>query len=278
MVRMLIDGVSCRYASSPVLRDITLETNLGDMVGVLGPNGSGKTTLLKTISRLLKPEHGAVFLDDKNIWKLKSSEIAKSVAITDQNVSVHGIADLRVFDYVLLGRHPHIPRFETESSHDLQVAKSVLYQTKCMQLASRKLSELSSGELQRVAIARALAQQPRLILLDEPTSHLDIANQVRIMELVKELCDTKELSAIVVLHDFNMAAQYCTSLLVFKEGRMQFSGSPDEVLTENKIKSVFEIDVAVGRSQSSGKLYVIPASNAGSTSKTAPQKSLNVRQ
>ena len=186
MVDLKIEGVDCSYDSVKILENVSFSVQTGNFLGILGPNGSGKTTLLKSISRVLKPRKGAVLLDEINIYKIKPVEVARKLAVVPQESSI-GFS-FTVQNVVLMGRNPHLGRFESESPEDIAIAKKAMEYTGTLHLANRLVTELSGGERQRVIIARALTQQPKVLLLDEPTTHLDISNQLEIMDLIKQLC------------------------------------------------------------------------------------------
>ncbi len=258
MVTLNINGVECRYGSTKIISDVNLEVKPGDFVGILGPNGSGKTTLLKSISRVLKPHVGAILIDKDDIYSQKPVEVAKKMAVVPQDSSVG--FNFSVMDVVLMGRNPHMGRFQMETPKDVEIAKSALKQVNAYHLVNRQINELSGGERQRVIIARALAQEPQILLLDEPISHLDIVNQLELMDLVKSLCDKKQLAVLAVIHDLNMAARYCTSVLMLKDGQVFSFGDVDQVLTSQNIRSVFDVDAIVRKNAATGSLYVIPLS------------------
>ncbi len=267
MVLLNVEGVECRYGSVKVLENVNFTVNEGDFVGILGPNGSGKTTLLKSISRTLKPHVGTILLNKNDIYALKSVEVAKQMAVVPQDTSI-GFA-FTAFDVVLMGRNPHIGRFQMETEKDVAIAKTAMTLTSTWQFATRPINELSGGEKQRVIIARALAQEPKVLLLDEPLTHLDIINQLEVMDLVKELCVKDKLIVLEVIHDLNLAARYCTSALLLKNGKIFATGALDEVLTSENIKSVFEVDAIVKKHLVTNSLFVIPLS---------PQKSSPIRK
>jgi iron complex transport system ATP-binding protein len=258
MVILKVNGVECRYGSTKVLSDVNLEVGAGDFVGLLGPNGSGKTTLLKSISRVLKPYGGAIFLDKSDIYSLKPVEVAKQMAVVPQETSVG--FNFSVMDVVLMGRNPHMGRFQMESPKDVDIARRAMELTNCWVFAERPINELSGGERQRVIIARALAQEPNILLLDEPMTHLDIVNQLEIMDLVKSLCQKNGLMIIAVIHDLNLAARYCNRALLLKNNKVFAAGNIEEVLTSENIKSVFEVDAIVRKNLVTSSLYVIPLS------------------
>jgi iron complex transport system ATP-binding protein len=258
MVTLKICGVECYYGSVKVLENVSFSMSAGEFVGLLGPNGSGKTTLLKTISGILKPRVGAVYLNEAEIFSMKNREVARSVAVVPQNTDVN--FDFTVLDIVLMGRHPHMGRFKMESEKDLAIARNAMELTNTWHLAERRINELSGGERQRVIIARALAQEPKVLLLDEPTTHLDINNQLEIMDLLKELCVKKRLIVLTVFHDFNLASRYCDYVVLLNKGKIFSIGNVDEVLTSENIRKVFQVNAVVKKDPITGSLYIIPIS------------------
>ena len=258
MVVLTIDGIDCSYGSVKVLEDIQFAVESGEFLGILGPNGSGKTTLLRSISRVLKPQKGTIFIGDADIYKLKMLEVAKQLAVVPQDTPI--TFDFTALEVVLMGRNPHIPRFKMESREDLAIAKNSMKMTGIWNLAERPVTELSGGEKQRVIIARALTQEPKILLLDEPTTHLDICNQLEIMDLLKQLCKTKKMLMIAVFHDFNLAARYCDSIILLKEGKIVAVGESNKTLTSENVKKVFSVDTIVKKHPVTGSLHVIPIS------------------
>jgi iron complex transport system ATP-binding protein len=269
-VLLNVDGVECRYGSVKVLDDVSLSVKGGDFVGILGPNGSGKTTLLKSISRLLKPHKGTILLNEADIYSLKSIEVAKQMAVVPQDTSIG--FNFAALDIVLMGRNPHMKRLQMESEKDLDVARKVMNLTNIWHLAERPINELSGGEKQRVIIARALAQEPKILLLDEPLTHLDIVNQLEIMDLVKDLCMKEKLVVLAVFHDFNLAARYCNSAIMINKGKIFSAGSLTEVLTSENIKSVFNVDAIVTKHLVTNSVFVIPLS----PQKSSPSKKCSI--
>ncbi|MGD6811007.1 MAG: ABC transporter ATP-binding protein [Candidatus Bathyarchaeia archaeon] len=258
MVTLNVNGVECRYGSVEVLSDISLEVKPGSFLGILGPNGSGKTTLLKSISRVLKPHGGSILIDKEDIYALKPVQVAKQMAVVPQFNNVG--FNFSVMDVVLMGRNPHMGTFQMENSQDVEIAKKAMVLTNTWKLASRRINELSGGEQQRVIIARAIAQEPKILLLDEPISHLDIINQIEIMDLVKTLCIKNELIVLAVIHDLNMASRYCDKILMLKDGKVFALGPVEEVLTSENIQSVFGVDSIVRKNLVTNTPYVIPLS------------------
>lgn len=258
MVTLRISGIDCYYGSIKALKNITFSVREGEFAGILGPNGSGKTTLLKALSRTLKPRVGTVFLDDINIYDMKSKEVAKNVAVVPQEAIA--TFDFTALDVVLMGRNPYIDRFKMESREDLAIAKRVMELTNTWNLADRPVNELSGGEKQLVIIARALTQEPKVLLLDEPTTHLDISHQINIMDIIRGVCKEKKLVVLAVFHDFNLATRYCDSAMLVNNGRIFSIGPIDAVLTGENIKKVFRVDMIVKRHPITDLLYVVPLS------------------
>ena len=258
MVVLTIDGVDCAYGSIDILKDVSFAVESGQFLGILGPNGSGKTTLLKSISRVLKPKKGAILIDEKDIYSMKTVDVAKQLAVVPQETPV--TFDFTALEVVLMGRNPHLPRFKMESTQDLDIAKKSMELTRTWDFAGRLVTELSGGERQRVIIARALTQEPQILLLDEPTTHLDISNQLEIMDLIKHLCETNKMLIVAVFHDFNLAARYCDSIILLKDGKIVAVGKSDETLTSENVKIVFSVDAIVKKHPITGQLHVIPMS------------------
>jgi iron complex transport system ATP-binding protein len=270
VVDLKIEHVDCFYDSTKILENVCFSVKTGTFLGILGPNGSGKTTLLKSISRVLKPRKGTILLDDSEIYRMKNSDVAKNMAVVPQDSNI--TFSFKAFDIVLMGRTPHLARLATESAKDLAIAKQAMEYTGTLHLADRLITELSGGERQRVIIARALTQQPKILLLDEPTSHLDISNQLEIMDLLKQLCVEKKLLIVGVFHDFNLAARYCDSIILLKDGKIVAAGKAVDTLTNENIKNVFGIDVIVNKHPVTDLPFVIPISKP----KDQKQKSLSV--
>jgi len=257
-VTLTIDGIDCSYGSVEILKDIDFKVKSGQFLGILGPNGSGKTTLLKSISKVLKPKKGAILIDDTDIYKMKNLDLAKQMAVVPQSSPVS--FDFTSLEVVLMGRNPHMTRFKMEGQSDFDIAKNAMKLTRTWEFADRPITELSGGERQRVIIARALTQEPKILLLDEPTTHLDISNQLEILDLIKNLSEEKNLLVVAVFHDFNLAARYCDSIILMKNGRIVAVGKADETLNSENVKKVFNVDTLVKKHPITGQLHVIPIS------------------
>ncbi len=254
-----VRGLVCGYDSRFFLKDVCLEVGRGELLGVIGPNGSGKTTLIRAISRVLKPAKGEVLLDGRNIREMDLKAFAKKVAVVSQEARA-GL--MRVQEYVLLGRIPHYRGLQfLETKRDLEAAQKAMSMTGILHLKNRPLREMSGGERQLALMARALAQEPELLLLDEPVAHLDIAHQVAVLDLVKRLNKELGLTVVIVLHELNLASEFCHRLLLLDRGRVHSMGLPEEVLTQGILKEVYKTGVLVRRHPISSRPYIIVVSN-----------------
>jgi len=256
LVTLRINNIACRYDATNVLENINFSAKEGDFIGVIGPNASGKSTLLKSISKVLKPHTGVVLLNERDVYTFKSAEIAKNLAVVPQE-SVISFA-FTALEVVLMGRAPHLNRFEMESTQDLIIAQKSMELTNTWYLAERPIDTLSGGEKQRIIIARALTQEPRVLLLDEPTDHLDINHQIEILDLIKRLSKEEEMIVIGVFHDLNIASQYCDRLILLHKGRIFAAGGAGDVLTGENIEKVYGVKVTVKQDDVSGKLLIHP--------------------
>jgi len=248
--------VDAYYGSVQVLEGVDFNAAQGELLGIIGPNGSGKTTLLRAIARILKPKTGAILLDGKQVMQMKDKEFSRKFAAVPQDTTIQ--FDFSALDVVLMGRTPHLGRLELESEKDIDIARRCMELTNCWHLAERPVTELSGGERQLVIIARALTQEPKVLLLDEPTSHLDINYQIEIMGLLKHLTVHDGLIIIAVIHDLNLAAQYCDRLVLLRDGKIVSIGTQYEVLTAENIKNAFGADVIVKRHAVTNQCYVSP--------------------
>jgi len=255
MISLQISEVYFSYLDGLVLHDISLSIRAGEMVGLLGPNGAGKTTLIKLVSGVLKPKQGEIRLDGSSLSQLSRKSIARSVAVVPQQF--HIPFAFTVHEVVMLGRIPFLKAFAEESEADRRLVTGALELVGIGELLERRFDELSGGERQKVILAMALAQQPRLLLLDEPIVHLDITHQVEILELVKSLNVEQGITVIAAMHDLNLAALYFDRLILLKEGRVWADGTPAQVLTEDGIKEVFSASVRVEPHPTTGTPHIV---------------------
>lgn len=242
-MRLELQELAAGYGKKIILDGVSLEAPEGKILTLLGPNGCGKSTLLKTIGRLLRPRGGAVLLDGKSIHQLDTAKLARDLAILPQ--LHHAPADLSVRQLVSCGRFPHRKGFGPPGKHDTEVVDHVLEQTRLTGLAHRPLATLSGGERQRAWIAMTLAQEPNLLLLDEPTTFLDICCQFEIIELVRELNRELGITVVMVLHDLNLAARCSHLLAAIRDGKLRYAGSAEEILRPEILREIFEIEAKV---------------------------------
>ena len=258
-MNLRIKGVSFSYDSIKALEDVTFEVVEGEILGIIGPNGAGKTTLLRCTNRTLKPQVGVILIDGQDVARWSRREIARRMGLVPQNSTI--TFPFTVLEVVLMGRHPHQRLFGGESERDLEIVKEALRLTDTLRFAARPITGLSGGERQRVIIARALAQEPGVLLLDEPTLHLDINHQLEVLGLVRRLTREKGLVTVLTSHDLNLAARYCDRLLMLNQGQVYALGTPEEVLTPANIRQVYRVEVEVTRHRSTGILQVLPLSS-----------------
>jgi iron complex transport system ATP-binding protein len=228
------------YRNHDVLHNIAFEVNHGEIVAILGPNGVGKTTLLKCLNRILKAQKGHIYLDGSEISDLKTLEIARRAGYVPQRVETGRIT---AFDAVLLGRHPHIGWDITD--RDLRIVDAIFTRLSMTHLRLSYIDEMSGGELQKIAIARALVQEPRILLLDEPTSSLDLKNQVEILSTIVGIVREHGIAAVMTMHDLNQALRYADRFIFLKDGNIHFHGDFDSV-TPEIIEDVYGLAVMMG--------------------------------
>ena len=260
-MKLRVDHIQFYYEAWKVLDEISFEADKGEFVGLVGPNGSGKTTLLKIIDGILKPKVGSVYLDCKEISELNWRELARRLAIVPQTTELN--FDLKVFDVIMMGRYPYLGRLSVEGELDEEKVKFWMKLTNTLHLAERSIKEISGGERQRVLITRALAQEPRILLLDEPTANLDICYKIEIMNLLKKLVRKLGLTIICAIHDLNLAARYSDKIILINDGRVKSIGKPIEVLTKENLREVFKVEAKIEYDQDSRSLVIIPIRTVG---------------
>ena len=225
------------YGRAAVLKDISFTVSEGEFFIIIGPNGSGKTTLLKIMSGIHKPQSGSVVINGSGLQTYSRKSLARAVAYVPQMIQTDFPFTVR--EVVLMGRSPHLGMLGLEAQEDLDLAEEAMGFTEVGHLANRRLSQLSGGECQRVYIARAICQQTNIIILDEPTASLDLAHQVRIMDLMERLKREQGITVVMVSHDINLAAMYGTRVLLLKEGRLLHLGLPQEVMTFETLEDAY---------------------------------------
>jgi iron complex transport system ATP-binding protein len=260
--RLGVEAVTVGYGGDPVVRDLTLDVPDGQVTTIVGPNGCGKSTLLRTLARLLKPSGGRVRLDGRAIDATSTREVSRRLALLPQSpVAPDG---LLVRDLVGRGRHPHQRWFRQWSPDDEQLVETALRMTDTWDLRDRALDQLSGGQRQRAWIAMTLAQDTELVLLDEPTTFLDLAHQVEVLDLVTRLNRERGRTVAMVLHDLNLAARYSDVVVVMKDGEVVTQGSPREVFTAPLLAEVFGLRADVLDDPRSGLPVVVPVSSTAS--------------
>ncbi|MDP6501521.1 MAG: ABC transporter ATP-binding protein [Dehalococcoidales bacterium] len=237
MIKLEVENLNLAYGRNVVMKDLNFQVSPGEMVGLIGPNGTGKSTIIKAMSHVIRPHSGKILLDGKNIAEIPGSELARLIGVVPQMPLLP--STFTVFEIVLMGRNPHLGLFQYESARDMDITWQAMEKTATQSLAERRVGELSGGEIQRIVIARVLTQQPKSILLDEPTANLDINHQVEILDLIKGLCREANLSVVITLHDLNLAAQYCDRLILINKGRVHAQGTPGQVISSSNIGEVY---------------------------------------
>ena len=256
-------AVSFSVEAKTLLDGVDVRAERGQFLGLIGPNGAGKSTLLRALSGVLRYQEGAVALEGSDLQSMPARDVAAMLALVPQIAPY--TQGFTAFELVVMGRYPHLGRFQVEGEADDRIAREAMRRTETEQFAERTLDTLSGGERQRVFLARALAQQPRVLLLDEPTSNLDILHQLKILGLVRTLVDDG-LTVIAAIHDLNLAARYCDRLVLLSEGRVVTEGPPEEVLAPETIESTFGVRSAIHRDPVTGALAISLIGLAGEPS------------
>jgi iron complex transport system ATP-binding protein len=245
------------YTSKPVLRDISLAIHSGEFVAFIGPNGAGKSTLLKILAGLIRGYTGAAQYRGSSLSGFRPAELARRVAFVPQET--HMVFPFTVAEIVMMGRLPHrAARSLFDTSKDAEWTRRAMGLTDISRLAARTFNELSGGERQRTVLASALAQDPEILLLDEPTSHLDLKHQIHFYDILEELNRERQMTVVTVTHDINLAARYARRVIAIRDGAVVADGTPDDVLTREHLYDVFEITAAIFKRPDGRGSYIVP--------------------
>jgi iron complex transport system ATP-binding protein len=237
---MIVKDLAFKYNSTfQILQDIAFKASPGECLAVLGNNGAGKSTMLKCLNRILSPQKGTVIVEKGDILNMSLNDVAKEVAFVAQNPQS---SRLTVYDVIMLGRKPYI-KWGIKKEDEL-IVENVMKQIRLEHMATRFVDELSGGEQQKVVLARALAQQPKVLLLDEPTSNLDLRNQYEVLDLITDICRKNNIAVIIVIHDINLALRYCDKFLLIKDNRVYDYGTK-EIITAKSIEDVYQLAVDI---------------------------------
>ena len=249
-----IKGLSIEFDGFRALEDISFDLGAGKLVGLIGPNGCGKSTMMRCISRIYEPTSGTISVAGKDVLHMKPAEVAKLVATVPAELG--STFNMTVMDMVVLGRYPFVDRLWWETPEDERITREALRTFGLDGIRRRQLSLCSSGERQRALIAKAYVQEPRLMLVDEPTAHLDMKYKLQVMEYLRRMARS-DMTVLVAEHDISLMARYCDTCIIMKKGRIVTIGDPKEVITEELIRDVYEVDSRVGL-DAAGEIYVLP--------------------
>lgn len=249
------NSLTLQYGQKIIANNLNFKVDKAEIISIIGPNGSGKSTLLKALGRLLKPTYGTVFLEGKNIEKMKPVDIARKMSILPQSSTAP--ADMTVYDLVCYGRMPHQGLFSSPTKIDKERIEEALKETNTSEMRYRRLDTLSGGERQRAWLAMAIAQNPEILLLDEPTTYLDVKHQLDLMNLVYKLHETKKITVIMVLHDLNHAARYSHRLVAVKKGEIFAEGLVKDVFTENILSNLYDVETSVMTLEQNGQKNLV---------------------
>ena len=250
-----VENLTCGYGCKEVIKDVSFSVKEGDFTGIIGPNGAGKTTLFRAITGALALKNGSVSYDGVNIKDIAFKKFASQVAVIPQLIEIPFAFTIE--EFVFLGRFPHLGRFQPAGGIDRDAVDKAIKLADVSGLRDRKMSELSGGERQRAFLAQGFAQEPRVLFLDEPTAHLDIAHQVQIMDILRRLNKETGLTVVIILHDLNLASEYCRQLVMLDNGKIFKKGGPDEVLTYKNIEEVYKTVVLVEKNPITLKPYLL---------------------
>lgn len=250
------ENISVEIKNKEIIRNLNLSIDKGKIYSIIGPNGSGKTTLLRVLSRNLKPKKGKVLLKQKNIFKLNTKTVARTMAVLSQ--TNNGMTDVTVRNLIVYGRYAHKEWWRGKSNEDKKIVDWAIERTNLKKLEKRKLNTLSGGERQRAWIAMAIAQGPEILLLDEPTTFLDISHQLEVLELVSSLNKENDITILMVLHDINQAARYSDEIIVIKDGELYKQDNPWNIVNDITLKKVFKVQSSFTKDLDTGKPIFYP--------------------
>jgi len=251
-----VTGLQSGYPNNTVIKGVSFDAHKSEFIGIIGPNGAGKTTLLKTLCHIIRPTAGKVLLEGNDVHRMSVKSVAKKIAMAAEGFT--SVFSFNVEEIVLMGRNPYIGVLGHESKTDLDKALNALRLTGMEKFRHRPVEALSAGEKQRVVIARALAQEPRLLLLDEPTAHLDIGYQIDILDLIDTLRKKQAITVVCVFHDLNLASQYCSKLILLDRGAIIDFDTPEKILKYDLLEDVFNASCVVDYKILGGRPVVIP--------------------
>ncbi len=251
-----VRGLSVRYGRQQILQLVDLDLRAGELLGLVGRNGAGKSTLVRAITRIIRPQAGNVRIFGEPVPHLSAADLAQRIAVVPQSAELP--PGFTAIEVVLMGRTPYIPLLGSETERDFAIARLAMEQTDTWTLSDRRVDQLSGGERQRLLLARALAQETPVLLLDEPTTHLDIGHQAELLNLLASLRHERGLSVLAVVHDLTLAAHYCDRLALLDEGRIAVEGPPSEVLEADRLGRVYGADVLVIAHPITGRPVILP--------------------
>lgn len=253
---LTLNNIHFAYDDKTLIDNLSLEIQAGKLTVILGPNGSGKTTLIKLMSKVLTAQSGQVAMYGQDMTQMIQKNISQTLAIVPQNTAVE--FEFSVEEIVAMGRYPHLKRFAKEGQNDQRIIENAMKSTDVYRLKDRAITALSGGEVQRVIIARALAQEPKILILDEPISHLDIQHQLDLLQLVKSLSVNHQMTVVMILHDLNYAMSFADQVILMHDGAIAAQGQPTEVLTATQIKHVYGVDTCIVKHPTTGKNHILP--------------------
>ncbi|MFV0557532.1 MAG: ABC transporter ATP-binding protein [Enterococcus sp.] len=266
MTKLRAENIQAGYLKNIIINNLSITIPEGQIVGLIGPNGSGKSTLLKTLVRIIQPQSGAVFLDEEHLKNISTKEIAQKMALLAQ--SGESALGLTIYDIVSFGRYPYQKGFRPLSKTDLAEIDWALAATNLTHLANQRVDSLSGGQKQRVFIAMALAQDTDIVILDEPTTYLDPAHQLEILNLLVKINQEKKKTIILSIHDLNLASRFCDYLFALKAGQLVFEGTPEQVLTVEHLRTLFDIEALLATYPNTQKPLLVSYELRGTADET----------